>query len=160
MTKMKNDKSYIKELLRTISDENIRMLIAHELYTYASRAWWYKKFYMIGQILILVFPVIVIVLEFGNKAWCRVVTACLMGAVTAIQALIRSLKVREKWEHYRKYCELMKMEVNFCNQGIGDYANVRDKEKKLAESIASLLEIELADWSNIKMKIEVGKKDS
>ena len=159
MKYLRKDNRYIAYLLEGLQNDQLKKRIGHQLYTYANRAHTYKMFYIMAQWIILLFPVIAIGMEFGTSTWQRVITACLMGSITAVQGLIKGLGVREKWIHYRNYCEKMKKEVSLYQQRIDIYESEWQPDKKLAERIEEIIDTESEEWGKIKVKLEIPKAE-
>lgn len=148
--KLKNDEEYIFELISEVQNEKLKKRIAHELYTYATRAKKYKGLFKVCVIVGLFFPVITSGFQMCYSKISGIVTVVLMGCVTAATGLTNGLKYREKWEHYRKYCEEMKREIVCCQNEIGKYENVNNPEKLLAEELEKMIKQETGEWEEIK----------
>lgn len=58
LEKLRHDKDYIYELINEIKSDKLKKWIAHELYTYAFRAKFYKRIFWICFWISLFFPVI------------------------------------------------------------------------------------------------------
>lgn len=153
LKKLRNDKEYIHELLNDIENERLRKRIAHQLYTYAAGARKYKKLFNICMLVGLFFPVITSALQLCTYEEVRIITVSLMGCVTATTGMMNGLKYREKWEHYRKYCEEMKAEISCCQNGVGKYREfetINESERLLAQSLEEMIKQETNEWKEIK----------
>ena len=147
---LKDDEKYIFELINDVQNEKLKKRIAHELYTYATRAKKYKGLFKCCLIVGLFFPVLASALQMCHSAVSGIVAVLLMGCVTAATGLTNGLKYREKWEHYRKYCEEMKREIIYCQCEMGKYENVDNAEKLLAEELEKMIKKETNEWGKIK----------
>lgn len=150
LERLKEDQNYITELLNGVESEELKKWIAHELYTYAERAHLYKKLYWACFLLCLGLPIITAALQFGEGFVFRIMVVILLGSVTAITAMTSGMKLREKWEHYRKYCEEMKSEISCCQNRVGQYKNISNPEEVLAEKIKEMIKKEAGEWQKIK----------
>lgn len=150
LEQLKNDQNYITELLNGVESEELKKWIAHELYTYAERAQLYKKLYWVCFLLCLELPIITAALQFGEGFVFRIMVVILLGCVTVITGITSGMKLREKWEHYRKYCEEMKSEISCCQNRVGQYKNITNPEEVLAEKIKEMIKKETGEWQKIK----------
>lgn len=149
---LKDDNAYIHELLNDISNEKLKKRIAHQLYTYAFGAKKYKNLFIMCILVGLFFPVLTSALQLCTGKNVGIITVFLMGCVTATTGMTNGLKYREKWEHYRKYCEEMKAEISCCQNGIGKYEelSVCEAEKLLAQVMEEMIKRETNNWKEIK----------
>ena len=137
-------------MLNGIKSEELKNWIAHELYTYAERAHLYKKLYWGCFLFCLGLPIITAALQFGEGIIFRIMVVILLGSVTAVTGMTNGMKLREKWEHYRKYCEEMKSEVSCCRNRVGKYKSILNPEEVLAEEIKEMIKKEAGEWQKIK----------
>lgn len=147
---LREDEKYIFELISDVQSEIVKKRIAHELYTYATRAKKYKILYKCCLLVGLFFPVFASMLQMCSSEIGGIIAVLLLGCVTATTGLTNGLRYREKWEHYRKYCEEMKSEIICCQNKIGKYENQNDSEKFLAEELEKMIKKETNEWEEIK----------
>ena len=140
--KLRKDEKYIFELINDVQNEKLKKRIAHELYTYATRANKYKGLFKGCLLVGLFFPVFASALQMCHSDVSGIAAVLLMGCVTAATGLTNGLKYREKWEHFRKYCEEMKREIICCQNEIGKYENQKYPEKVLAEVLEEMIKKE------------------
>lgn len=163
---LRKDEKYIFELINDVQNEKLKKRIAHELYTYATRAKKYKGLFKCCLLVGLFFPVFASMLQTCHSETAGTLAVLLMGCVTAATGLTNGLKYREKWEHYRKYCEEMKREIICCQNEIGKYENQNNSEKILAEELEKMIKKETNEWEKIKpvlpssTRIEKNNKNS
>lgn len=119
---LRKDDTYIAEILKRIESETLRARVAHELYTYAGRAKFYKRLYWSCFCVGLFMPLLASALQFGEGVGARLVAVVLMGSVSVSTGFLSGMKIHEKWEHNRKYCERMKYEISCCQNGIEKYS--------------------------------------
>ena len=150
LKRLRDDEKYIKELLEGIKSDQRKKWIAHNLYTYAERAHWYKRLYWICYFYCVGMPVFTAALQLGQGRVIKIVIVFLMGSITAVAGMTNGMKLREKWEHYRKYCEATKREISCCLNRIGDYEGEENLEEKLGQRIARLFQEETNEWHKIK----------
>ena len=67
LRKYRKDYHFLNIMLGEIDNDRMQMRLAHELYTYAGRARFYKYCYNISQISILMIPVLIIL--FQSMEW-------------------------------------------------------------------------------------------
>lgn len=151
---LKEDDEYIEFLIENLNSEILKKRVAHELFTYASRANFYKILFVSGYSACLILPVITSVLQYNEARYSRIITVILMGCITAVTGLMNGLKFREKWKHYRKYCEKVKQEIFYCEEKIGKYKDELEPEKILAEEIEEMVTAEGNDWEKIKITLD------
>ncbi len=151
---LKEDDEYIEFLIENLNSEILKKRVAHELFTYASRANFYKILFVSGYCACLILPVITSVLQYNEARYSRIITVILMGCITAVTGLMNGLKFREKWKHYRKYCEKVKQEIFYCEEKIGKYKDELEPEKILAEEIEEMVTAEGNDWEKIKITLD------
>lgn len=158
MERYAKDKEYIKYILEEIEDTRMKTRVAHELCTYAKRAFIYKWLNIGAQVIIAILPIGVIVANTVNKDNSAVVSSFLAGIITAVTGLANVLMIQSKWQHYRSYCEMMKQEVQYYLIGIDAYKTLNHQEKNqlFGERIESIVNAEAGDWKKIRYK----KKDS
>lgn len=147
---LRDDEKYIFELINDVQNEKLKKRIAHELYTYATRAKKYKYLFKGCMMIGLFFPVFASALQMCQSDAAGVAAVLLMGVVTAATGLTNGLKYREKWEHYRMYCEEMKREIIYCQCEIGKYENTDEPEKLLAQELEKMTGKETNEWEKIK----------
>lgn len=157
--KIEEDDVYIRKLLESIEDGVLEDRVAHELYTYARRAKIYKRFYIVCFVISISMPTVAAALQFMDGTVWKVIVVMLMGSVTISTGFISGLKIREKWEHYRCYCETMKQEIFCCLMGIGEAYKDRgdeEREKLLAERLEEMIDKEAEAWRKIRPQFPVG----
>ena len=153
--KIEEDDVYIRKLLGSIEDGVLEDRVAHELYTYARRAKFYKWFYTVCFGISISIPAVAAALQFMDGTVWKVIVVMLMGSVTISTGLIKGLKVREKWEHYRCHCETAKHEIFCCLMGLTPYDRDKaEREKLLAERLEEMIVNETGEWRVIRPQLQ------
>lgn len=93
---------------------------------------------------------LLIALDFGFSEyvllkWLSVATAVIVGIAAVSQ---RSFKYYDNWINYRTNCESLKKEKYLHDTGVGDYAEITDKDAFFVERIESLISKENTIWIN------------
>lgn len=150
LNKLKDDEKYISELLSAIKREELKMWIAHNLYTYSERAHWHKCMYWFCYLYCLWVPLLAAAFQVSENSVLKSILVILMGSVTIATGMTNGMKLREKWEHYRKYCEETKREISCCLNGLEIYKNNENPEILLGQRIDKLFQEEAQEWHKIK----------
>lgn len=156
---MSDDLVYISQLLDRIGDEGIRKYLAHELYTYAARAKFYKWCHYIFAIISLSAPAMATVINSindGNKS-SKIIVSILSLVATVSTGITGIVKFRESWIRYRSYCEILKREVTEYVNIVGNYANdsVDEKQRLISfyEKLQRRIESEEAEWKALRSSV-------
>lgn len=156
---MSNDLVYITQLLEQIKDEGIRKYLAHELYTYATRATFYKRCHYIFALISLGAPAMATAfntISNGNES-SKIIVSILSLIATVSTGITGIVKFRESWIRYRSYCEILKREVTEYVNCMGDYVDDSiDKNERLIsfyERLQERIECEEAEWKELRSSI-------
>lgn len=155
---LRKDPVYISELLEKIEDEMLRKYVAHELYTYAGRARFYKRCYYIFSILALCAPAIAAVVNstFNENSENKLLISVLSTVATIATGIAGIVKFRESWVRYRSNCEIMKRETTEYVMRTGDYkdkTNTEEEAKVLfCSNLREQIEREEKDWADLRKR--------
>ena len=69
--------------------------------------------------------------------------------IAVVSGIAGSVKTRESWVRYRKYCEWVKREL-FLYSMAKEEGNVQEKEKKLAEKLEQIYKQEGVNWGELR----------
>lgn len=153
---LRKDMVYISGLLEQIEDKTLRSYVAHELYTYASRARFYKYCYYAFSIIALCAPAAATVVNsaLGDTNKNKVLASLLSTIATIATGIVGIVKFRESWIRYRSYCEILKREVTEFVMRAGGYAQEDtddDKIKKLFfNNLKKQIQQEEKDWGDLR----------
>lgn len=148
----KEDSVYVPALLDTIENDLLKKRSAHMLYTYVYGAQKYKKRYYLFTWLTVVLPALVVFFnsfERGQNPALRAAVSLCSLAVAVVSGISGSVKARESWVRYRKYCEWVKREL-FLYSMAKEEGNVQEKEKKLAEKLEQIYKQEGVNWGELR----------
>lgn len=158
VAQIRNDKEYIPQLLKNIQDKELEKYVAHELYTYALRAKFYKKGYYICSIITLVAPSIVVVINsFAISELVQQIGVALFSAMATIASgLLGIVKFKESWVRYRYNCEGLKHEISRYVNENGEYSgkSVDEKNKILFTKVNQMVVVEANDWKGLRTKTD------
>lgn len=153
-TLIRNDKEYIPQLLKNIQDKELEKYIAHELYTYALRAKFYKKGYYVCSIVTLVAPAIVVVINSlaMDELTQQIGVALFSAMATIASGLLGIVKFKESWVRYRYNCEGLKHEISRYVNGIDEYncRTLEEKNKTLFAKVNQMMINETNDWKGLR----------
>lgn len=152
--KIRQDSFYIPKLLEKIEDEQLKDYIAHELYTYAVRARFYKYGYYICSITALVAPTIVVIINsrFSESDSGKLSVSIFSGIATIASGMLGIVKFKETWTRYRYNCEILKSEIAAYINNKGDYEDAWEKEELFYERINSIINGEISDWRKLRQE--------
>lgn len=159
---IKDDETYIPYILNNLNDNLLAAIIGHELYTYATRARFYKRAYYISAFITLIAPAVVIILnnvfdesDLQLKMWISI----LSGLATIASGVAGIVKFKESWIRYRSNCEKVKHELAYYVGECGIYSGKdnkkkskerkKDKRKKLIENVYKHAKAEQGDWNKL-----------
>lgn len=148
----KEDSVYVPALLDAIENDLLKKRSAHMLYTYVYGAQKYKKRYYLFTWLTVVLPALVVFFnsfERGQNPALRAAVSLCSLAVAVVSGISGSVKARESWVRYRKYCEWVKREL-FLYSMAKEEGNVQEKEKKLAEKLEQIYKQEGVNWGELR----------
>ncbi len=148
----KEDSVYVPALLDAIENDLLKKRSAHMLYTYVYGAQKYKKRYYLFTWLTVVLPALVVFFnsfERGQNPAMRAAVSLCSLAVAVVSGISGSVKARESWVRYRKYCEWVKREL-FLYSMAKEEGNVQEKEKKLAEKLEQIYKQEGVNWGELR----------
>jgi len=151
-SRWKEDSVYVPALLDAIENDLLKKRSAHMLYTYVYGAQKYKKRYYLFTWLTVVLPALVVFFnsfERGQNPALRAAVSLCSLAVAVVSGISGSVKARESWVRYRKYCEWVKREL-FLYSMAKEEGNVQEKEKKLAEKLEQIYKQEGVNWGELR----------
>ncbi len=148
----KDDSVYVPALLKDIEDNMLKKRTAHMLYTYVYGAQKYKRRYYLFTWLTVALPALVVFLNsFGSSQNMTVraaVSLCSLAAAV-VSGIAGSVKAKESWVRYRKYCERVKREL-FLYSMEKTEGDVREKEIKLAKKLEEIYKQEGVNWGELR----------
>lgn len=151
--KIAKDKAYIPSLLEGIYNQNLKNYIAHQLYTYAIRARFYKIGYYFCSIISLAAPSIVVVINsLGIEEGIQRIGVAVFSAMASIASgLLGIVKFKESWIRYRYNCERLKLEIVEYVNGVEDYTGKAEAEKIdiLSAAVDKIVSEETNDWREL-----------
>lgn len=145
------DKKYIPELLKEIKNEQLSKRLAHELYTYANRAVFYKKIYYILTFATIICPALILVTNVFSTNLISI-PAVIVGALSSLSSIaagiLAAANIRDNWLTYRSNCELLKEEVFLYTTASIPYDNKDPlvNEKLFIEKVFTLYHNEYSMW--------------
>lgn len=148
----KDDSVYVPALLAAIENDFLKKRSAHMLYTYVYGAQKYKRRYYLFTWLTVVLPALVVFLNSfessGSMAVRAAVSLCSL-AVAVVSGIAGSVKARESWVRYRKYCEWVKREL-FLYSMEKTNENSLEKERELAKKLEEIYKQEGVNWGELR----------
>lgn len=157
------DKVYIPQLLQGINDEQLRLDLAHRLYTYAKRALFYKHCYHLLTWITIIAPAIVSIINVipNSDQDLIKVAVTIASAITTVSAgILGTAKVHDHWTSYRSACEELKVETISYIEGAEPYAEFDESKRKKAfiDNMKAICKRETSRWE--KCVYNLGKNDS
>lgn len=151
---IRHDSYYIPKLLEKIEDDKLKNYIAHELYTYAVRARFYKYGYYICSVTALVAPTIVVVLNTGviETTLTKFGVSVFSGISAIASGMLGIVKFKESWTRYRYNCEMLKTEVAAYINGQGVYVSADKREQTFYERVNAIINEEILDWRKLRQE--------
>ncbi len=148
----KDDLVYVAALLEEIEDNMLKKRTAHMLYTYVYGAQKYKRRYYLFTWLTVALPALMVFLnsfESSQDMTVRAAVSLCSLTIAVVSGIAGSVKTRESWVRYRKYCEWVKREL-FLYSMAKEEGNVQEKEKKLAEKLEQIYKQEGVNWGELR----------
>jgi len=154
--KIAHDTSYIPKLLERLEDSQLKQYIAHELYTYAARARFYKIGYYICSIVALTAPAIAMMLNsaFEETVIGKCGISVFSGMATIASGLLGIVKFKESWIRYRYNCEILKREIVSYVNDADEYKDSDNKKQVFYKRIDQIIYMEIGDWKQLRQKEE------
>lgn len=151
---IRKDLFYIPKLLEKIENDKVGDYIAHELYTYAFRARFYKYGYYICSITALVAPTIVVVLNsgFSETDLTKLGVSIFSGIAAISSGMLGIVKFKESWTRYRYNCEMLKAEIAVYINNSGEYEKTDKKEELFFQNINVIINGEITDWKKLRQE--------
>ena len=156
---IKDDETYIPYILKCLNDNLLAAIIGHELYTYATRARFYKRAYYISAFLTLIAPAVVIILNNAfdkSNPQLKMWISLLSGLATIASGVAGIVKFKESWIRYRSNCEKVKYELAHYIGECGVYSDKNNKKrrkkgkrKRLIENVYEQAKSEQVDWNKL-----------
>lgn len=148
------DSFYIPKLLGKIENDKLKDQIAHELYTYAVRAKFYKYGYYICSITALVSPTIVVILNSvsSETVIVKLGVSIFSGIAAIASGMLGIVKFKESWTRYRYNCEILKAEVAAYINRQGDYENSDGREQLFYKNVKAIINEEIYDWKKLRQE--------
>lgn len=151
---IRKDLFYIPKLLEKVGDDKVKDYIAHELYTYAVRARFYKYGYYICSITALVAPTIVVILNsgFSETDLTKLGVSIFSGIAAISSGMLGIVKFKESWTRYRYNCEILKTEIAVYINDSGEYEKTDKKEELFFQNINAIINGEITDWKKLRQE--------
>lgn len=143
--------TYIGQLLNAIEDRNIRNLLSNALLWYIIKAKTYKAFEYLLNIVTLIVPVLVVMIN--NHAEADSIGEQMGVAIVGITAAAARFfsKIHEKRVEYRVAAERIKCEAGLYINKVGEYKE-QDRDEKFIKAIIEIRENENRCWEKIEKR--------
>jgi len=121
---------------------------------YDKKSLWNQKWYERLQWGLIVFSAmtpVLIAIDWGFPTypvlrWIPIITSVF---VAVLASALTTFKLQENWLNYRTTCETLKKEIHFYEAGIGEYADVEDKEALFVERSENFISREHSLWTTL-----------
>ncbi len=129
---------------------------------YDKKSLWNQKWYGRLQWGLIVFSAmtpVLIAIDWGFPTypvlrWIPIITSVF---VAVLASALKTFKLQENWLNYRTTCETLKKEIHFYEAGIGEYADVEDKEALFVERAENFISREHSLWTTLNKEERKGK---
>ena len=115
----------------------------------------YRRAQWVLIILSAITPILIAIEAISKKipwlVWIPLITATIVAILTSA---MKTFKFQENWINYRTTCETLRKEIHLFNAGIGDYADVVDREALFVERVESLISRENTLWLTVQKQKE------
>lgn len=153
----KEDEIFVPELLSQIRDEGVRNRISNEVCTYMAGAKKYKRRHYFFEILMVVLPLMVSVIEIVLKdsEWKSLFIVVLSIVSAIFGRIIVYQKAFESWKRYRKYLEMSKREIFSYIYSFGKYKNIeiqKEADDLFLERMEQIFAEENHAWNELREK--------